>query len=83
MAKLKWKRTGYGGLYAVKPSGEKIYIERSMDDPKKWKSGGKSYDYIAEAKAEIQTSIDDGGSGYNKGGLAKKYANPVKIVNHL
>ena len=83
MAKLKWKRTGYGGVYAVTPSGEKIYIERSMDNPKLWESGGQYFERIAEAKSQIQANIDDGGKGYKKGGLAKKYVNSVKIVNHL
>ena len=81
----KWKRHTYtdGTSYSTKtPSGEIVYIDRSMDR-KGWTSGGQYYEHLADAKADIIQRIDAGEGFYFAGGLAtKNYVNPVTITDN-
>ena len=81
MAKSGFKRTNYGSYYIESPSGEKIYIDKSDDQPGMWQAQGQYYDYLKEAKSAILESIKD--IDMNSGGLAtKNYVNPVTITDN-
>ena len=79
-----WKRHSYtdGTSYSTKtPSGEIVYIDRSMDR-KGWTAGGQYYERLADAKAAIIQRID-AGDGFYAGGLTtKNYVNPVTITDN-
>jgi len=77
-----WKRTNYGSYYIITPSGDKVYIDKSVDSKGMWTSGGQLYPRLSDAKASVIQRIESG-EGFSGGGLAtKKYMNPVTIVNN-
>ena len=74
-----FKKDMAGMYHIINPYGDRIDIIKTDNG---WQSGGNYYKKLSDAKAEIIQKIQDGGSGYNKGGLAtKKYMNPVKIID--
>ena len=75
-----FKKDMAGMYYIINPNGDRVDIMKTNHG---WESGGSHYKKLSEAKAEIIQKIQDGGSGYDKGGLAtKKYMNPITVVDN-
>ena len=68
-----FKRDMAGMYYIINPNGDRIDIIKSTEG---WESGGGHYKKLSDAKAEIIQKIQDGGSGYNKGGDVKSRNGP-------
>jgi hypothetical protein len=80
-----WSRQTYsdGTSYSTKsPSGATVYIEKSLNAPAFWTAGGRLYQYLADAKADVIQRIE-AGEEFSAGGLlTKKYVNPVKVTDN-
>ena len=76
----EFKKDMAGMYYIINPNGDRVDIIKSDNG---WESGGNRYQKLSDAKAEIIQKIQNGGSGYSKGGIVtKKYMNPVKIIDN-
>ena len=71
MANSGFKKNGYGGYYIITPDGDRVDIDKSVDQKGEWTAGGSYYEKLSHAKADILQRIKSG-EGFNVGGMAMK-----------